>query len=114
MTSRSTSIVLPPEVLSEIFLHYDPAEHVLQPSLNTAPLLLGSICNRWGIIALSTLQLLALPWGKYLSLIWYWRRPGLLEPVHVPMNIFLLHCEHWYGLNWTLIISLLRQFLSST
>ncbi|KIM76273.1 hypothetical protein PILCRDRAFT_52577, partial [Piloderma croceum F 1598] len=48
---------LPPEVLLEIFLHYNNENNISDFQLNTAPLLLGSMCSRWRAIALSTPRL---------------------------------------------------------
>src|SRR5882672_9516402 len=48
---------LPPEVLSEIFLHYNDENNISDLQLNTAPLLLGGVCSRWRTIALSTPRL---------------------------------------------------------
>ncbi|KIM76269.1 hypothetical protein PILCRDRAFT_77908 [Piloderma croceum F 1598] len=48
---------LPPEVLSEIFLHYNNENNISDFQLNTVPLLLGGVCSRWRAIALSTPRL---------------------------------------------------------
>ena len=48
---------LPPEVLSEIFLHYNDENNISKFRLNTAPLQLGGVCSRWRTIALSTPRL---------------------------------------------------------
>jgi len=45
---------LPPEVLSEIFLHCNDENNIPHLQLNQAPLLLGGLCSRWRTIALST------------------------------------------------------------
>jgi hypothetical protein len=113
---------LPPEVLSEIFLRYNDKNSLsyLQ-RLNTAPLLLGSVCSRWRAIALSTPRLwtsfaLAIR-PKYLksdamlAKTWLARagtcplticltRQGHYQNAMKPlMNVFLLHCEQWYDIH---------------
>jgi hypothetical protein len=117
---------LPPEILSEIFLHcQDSKKH----RLNKVPLLLGSVCSRWRTIALSTAQL----WASFMLTIrsaylrsdimlaktWLaragtcpltirlacgdWGR-GALKPL---MDIFLLHCERWYDIHLSLPLRVL-------
>ncbi|TFK40354.1 hypothetical protein BDQ12DRAFT_680803 [Crucibulum laeve] len=49
---------LPPELLSEIFLHcVQPCDQFVKPSPKEAPMLLGQICASWRTLALSTPRL---------------------------------------------------------
>ncbi|KII92014.1 hypothetical protein PLICRDRAFT_104006, partial [Plicaturopsis crispa FD-325 SS-3] len=51
----SLARALPPELLSEIFVHCLPEDTT--PNVRRAPLLLGRVCRRWRAISLSTPQL---------------------------------------------------------
>jgi F-box-like len=112
---------LPPEILSEIFLHCrDPKKR----RLDKVPLSLGSVCSRWRTIALSTAQLWAsfaltieskyLRSDEMLAKTWLARAGtcpltirlacgdygrGTLRPL---MDVFLLHCERWYDIHLSL------------
>jgi F-box-like len=112
---------LPPEILSEIFLHCrDPKKR----RLDKVPLSLGSVCSRWRTIALSTAQLWAsfaltieskyLRSDEMLAKTWLARAStcpltirlacgdygrGTLRPL---MDVFLLHCERWYDIHLSL------------
>jgi hypothetical protein len=111
---------LPPETLSEIFLHCQDEQN-----LRKTPLFLGSVCSRWRIIALSTPPLWAsltltirsahLQSDVMLVKTWlaragicpltirlacqYYGRLGALQPL---MDAFLLHCEWWYDIHLSL------------
>jgi hypothetical protein len=127
---------LPPEILSEIFIQckdtkwFDPLYGVLDtPRLDMAPLLLGSVCRRWRMIALSTPRL----WAsvgltirpKYLKsdvlLVKTWLARAGTCPLSIAlgssgsysndmrslMKVFLLHCERWYDVRLSLPLSVL-------
>ena len=123
---------LPPEILSEIFLHCKN-EGLTKLQLNKAPLVLGSVCNRWRTIALSTPQLWAsfaltirsayLKSDVVLATTWLARAGtcpltirlacrgyargstrGFMQPL---MDVFLLHCERWYDIHLSLPIRML-------
>ena len=123
---------LPPEILSEVFLHCQESQDSKKLNklrLNKVPLLLGSVCSRWRTISLSTAQL----WASFMLTIesaylrsdimlattWLaragtcpltirlacgdWGR-GFLKPL---MDIFLLHCERWYDIHLSLPLRVL-------
>ncbi|KAJ6480949.1 hypothetical protein C8R45DRAFT_905564, partial [Mycena sanguinolenta] len=52
-------LTIPVEITSEIFLHCLPAIEAALPSTNSAPLLLGRICQTWRDIAYSNPRLWA-------------------------------------------------------
>ena len=121
---------LPPEVLSEIFLHYNDENNISNFRLNTAPLQLGGVCSRWRTIALSTPWL----WNSFaltirlkyfksdamLAETWLARAgrspltiylasagnsQNTMEPL---MEVFLLHCEQWYDIHISAPLSVLE------
>jgi len=124
---------LPPEILSEIFLHCQDEQDPRKVRLNKVPLLLGSVCSRWRTIALSTAQLwasFALTIGSahlrsdvMLAKAWLARAGtcsltirlacgdygrGSLKPL---MDVFLLHCERWYDIHLSLPVRILGFFV---
>ncbi|KAJ7161461.1 hypothetical protein C8R43DRAFT_1105101 [Mycena crocata] len=50
-------LTLPPELLSEIFLHCLPDDEFISPDITTAPLLLCGVCRRFRNVALGTPEL---------------------------------------------------------
>jgi F-box-like len=112
---------LPPEVLSEIFLHYNDENNISDLRLNMAPLLLGGVCSRWRTVALSTPRL----WTSFsltirpkylksnvmLAETWLARAGTCPLTIRLPshgsfknsmkplMKVFLLHCEQWYDID---------------
>ncbi|KAL0947468.1 hypothetical protein HGRIS_014978 [Hohenbuehelia grisea] len=52
--AKSSILLFPPEVLSEIFLHCLPKGRPPVVHASEAPLLLGSICSLWRAVALAT------------------------------------------------------------
>jgi hypothetical protein len=129
---------LPPEVLSEIFLHCIDTdssdlhnERDLAPRLDKAPLLLGSVCSRWRSISLSTPRL----WASFaltvkrkyrkndmvLASTWLARAgtchlyislaiSGSYQNCMRPlMEVFARHCEYWYDVHLSLPLHALRS-----
>jgi F-box-like len=129
---------LPPEVLSEIFIHcidmcsFDlHDQRNLTPRLDKTPLLLGSVCSRWRSISLSTPRL----WASFTLTIrpTYQKNDVVLAntwlaragtcPLYISlgslgsyqncmrplMKVFARHCEHWYDVYLSLPRHVLRS-----
>jgi hypothetical protein len=128
---------LPPEILSEIFIHcvgtncFDSFTQFSLPRLDNTPLLLGSICSKWRSISLSTPRLWAsfslTIWPRYLkhdiplAKTWLARagacplsiqlssRGGDQNSMDQLMQVFLLHCEYWYDVWLSLSPAVMSQ-----
>ena len=124
---------LPPEVLSEIFLHYNDENNISNFRLNTAPLQLGGVCSRWRTIALSTPRL----WNSFALTI----RPKYLKsdamlaetwlaragrcplairlashgtyrnPMKLLMKELLHRCEWWYDIHISVPLPVLESLM---
>lgn len=128
---------LPPEILSEIFLHciqphsFDSPYYSPNARLDRAPWLITHVCSRWRSIALSTPRL----WASFaltirpkylrsdvlLAKTWLWRSGKCLLSIHLEsegkyhntmfslMEVFLLHCERWYDVRLSLPVPVMNS-----
>ena len=138
-TTRHSALIapirrLPPEVMSEIFLHcmapVDPFDPRESPRLDKSPLLVSQLCSRWRKIALSTPRL----WTSFaltiqpkylkddvlLAKTWLGRsgtcplsialgsRGNYSRSMQSLTDVFLLHCERWYDIQLSLPIPVIR------
>lgn len=132
---------LPPEVVSEIFLHCMRPDRLhrgnfyYEMRLDKTPLLLAGICSRWRSIALSTRRLwtsiVLLIRPKYLrsdtALMKVWLARSGTCPLSLSlcsvghfknnmrslMQVFLLHCERWENVYLDLSISIFNCLASA-